>query len=66
MPDICQKKKNATVILITIFYITLHVELDGENVHINPRPTKPFFCNMVYQGGWLPPPYELEIDSPKV
>ena len=25
---------------------------------LNPRPTKPFFCNMVYQGGggWLPPP----------
>ena len=26
----------------------------------------PFFCNMVYQGGGYHPPYELEIDGPKV
>ena len=24
------------------------------------------FCNMVYQGGGYQPPYELEIDKPKV
>ena len=23
------------------------------------------FCNMVYQGGWLPLPYEFEINGPK-
>ena len=31
-----------------------------------PLSYQAFFCNMVYQGGWLPPPYELEIDGPKV
>ena len=33
---------------------------------VNPRPTKPFFVTWFTKGGWLPPPYELEIDRPKV
>ena len=36
------------------------------NRSLNPRPTKPFFCNMVYQGGGYHPPHELEIDGAKV
>ena len=33
---------------------------------INLRPTKPFFfCNMVYQGGWLPPHMNLKLTGPK-
>ena len=51
-----------TLVLPSFFCNTIY---QGEVV--NPRPTKLFFfCNMVYQVGWLPPPYELEIDGPKV
>ena len=38
------------------------------HVPYNPRTTKPFFfCNTVYQGGWLPctPLMNLEMTSPK-
>ena len=32
---------------------------------INPRPTKPFFCNMVYQGGSYHPLMNLKLTGPK-
>ena len=32
---------------------------------VNPRLTKPF-CNTSYQGGWLPPPCELENEPPPI
>ena len=32
----------------------------------NPRPTKPFFVTWFTKGDGYHPPYELEIDEPKV
>ena len=54
-------------ILVYLYIILLfsHPAIFKQIISLNPRPTKPFFCNMVYQGDGYHPPYELEIDGPK-
>ena len=45
---------------ISIFLMTY------KSKDINPRPNMPSFVTWFTNGRWLPPPYELEIDGPKV
>ena len=52
-------------VLACIYFVAEKSHEFYTNQVLNPRPTKPF-CNMLYQGGRLPPPYELAIDGPKV